>query len=151
MTYPYEQNSYFPNGEVTRYEEIVACTTVAADGSNTFNIPPGERVVDLSVVGVASVSGVAIKAYAFSEPTQNATLAKILDVLAIGSGTSATVITQATSSVAPTSMFRVTGFDEAAGLDGIQLPFGMYVSVLISSVTATTGSATVYVTASPRS
>lgn len=152
MTYPYKQNSYFPGGEVLRYQRTVACTTAAAAGAATnINLPPGERVVDMMVQGVASISALDIKVYAYTEETQSKTQAQVLDLLVIGSTTSATVLTQATSSVAPATMCRVLPFDASLGIDGVQCPFGLYISMLVSSVTTTTGSAVMQMSASPRS
>lgn len=148
MAYPYQQNSFFPGGQVSRFTVTTAATTVAA--ADIVNVPPGEHIVDIAVVGVASVSAISYKAYAYCTPAQDAAKAVILDLVAIGSGTSATVITIATSSVSPVQLFRAVGFDEAPGYDGIQLPFGMYISATISSVTTTTGSSKAYIMASPR-
>ncbi|KPJ97115.1 MAG: hypothetical protein AMJ55_00420 [Gammaproteobacteria bacterium SG8_15] len=151
MAYPYVQGrSFFPGGEVTRYQTTISCTAATADGLYTVNVPPGEKVVDVVVTGVASVSGLSIKAYSYGNESQTAAKATVLDLLEVGSATSATVITQATSSVSPVSHFRVLPFTSAVGLDGLQLPYGMYITLLVSSVTTTTGDASLNIMASPR-
>jgi hypothetical protein len=150
MAYPYSAETYQYHGEIERHKLTIACTAVTADGLEAVNVYPGEHCIEMIVGGVASVSALEARIYAYTDSAQTAAKAKQLHMLEIGAVTSATVLTLATSSVAPTAYVHVLPFTNAYGETEIAAPFGLLVSLLVSSVTTTTGSAEVLLVATPK-
>ena len=154
MTYPHKINgSYFPGGEVIRRQETITLSGTAALGIKIVNTPPGEHAIEMIATGVAAVSAVVVKAYAYQDQAQTASLAQVLQIQVVGSETSVTLLTNATSSVAFVNNFRVQKSISNATFQGhpyLQTHFGMYVSILVSSVTTTTGDASLDIMMSPK-
>ena len=155
MAYPYKVNgAYFPGGEVLKRQETITLSGTAALGIKTVNVPPGDYAIDIIATGVAAVSGVDVKVYAYQDRAQTAALAQLLQIQAVGSETSVTLISQATSAtIAPISTFRVQKSISNATFQGhpyLQLHHGMYISLLVSSVTTTTGDASLDIMMSPK-
>lgn len=154
MAYPYKDNgAFFPGNEVKHVPGVITLSATAAGSTKIFNVPPGEHVVDLLIIGVAAVSATIYKAYAYVDKAQTLSTAKALGMLAINSETSVTLLTDATTSVTPKHLVRlVQGVCNATFQcdTSLNLPYGIVVTAVISSTTNTNGDATLKACMSPR-